>query len=124
MNICTIIAKNYVAQAQVLADSFYEHHPDGTCTVLVIDDFEGYIDPAEVSFELVGFDSIGVGQEDRHRMAASYDVLELSTAAKPWLLRHLLQRPGTDSVTYLIPTYRSLTISAKSRTWPSSMAWS
>ena len=36
-------------------------------------------------------------------MAAIYDVMELSTAVKPWLLRHLLERPGVDSVTYLDP---------------------
>ena len=40
---------------------------------------------------------------DAARMAASYDVMELSTAVKPWLLRHLLDRPGVDSVAYLDP---------------------
>jgi len=29
MNACTIIAKNYVAQARVLARSYLEHHPGG-----------------------------------------------------------------------------------------------
>src|ERR1044072_236183 len=36
-------------------------------------------------------------------MAATYDVMELSTAVKPWLMRPLLDRPGVDSVAYLDP---------------------
>ena len=101
MNICTIIARNYLAQARVLARSFKEHHPDGTCTVLVIDDPSGYIDPANEQFELLTLYDIGL--PDVERMAAYYDIMELSTAVKPWLLRTLLARPGVDSVSYLDP---------------------
>lgn len=104
MNICTIIARNYLAHARVLAESFQEVHPDGTCSVLVIDDPAGFIDPAEEAFELLTIDQIGL--PDPERMAASYDVMELSTAVKPWLLRHLLDRPGVDSVAYLDPDIR------------------
>jgi glycosyltransferase involved in cell wall biosynthesis/SAM-dependent methyltransferase len=101
VNICTIIARNYVAHARVLAESFQKVHPDGTCSVLVIDDPAGYVDPAEEPFELLTIDRIGL--PDPARMAASYDVMELSTAVKPWLLRTLLERPGVDSVIYLDP---------------------
>ncbi len=101
MNICTIIARNYVAHARVLAESFLEVHPEGTCSVLVIDEPSGYIDPAEEPFELITIDQIGLA--DPARMAASYDVMELSTAVKPWLLRTLLERAGVDSVIYLDP---------------------
>ena len=34
----TIVASNYLAMAQVLGESFLEHHPDSTFTVLVVDD--------------------------------------------------------------------------------------
>jgi glycosyltransferase involved in cell wall biosynthesis/SAM-dependent methyltransferase len=101
VDICTIIAKNYAAHARVLAESFLEIHPDARCSVLVIDDTEGFIDPAEERFELLGLEDIGL--PDLERMATSYDVMELSTAVKPWLLRHLLARPGTDAVAYLDP---------------------
>lgn len=104
MNICTIIARNYVAHARVLAESFQEIHPDGTCSVLVIDDPTGFIDPGSEPFELLTVDEIGL--PDPERMAASYDVMELSTAVKPWLLRHLLQRQEVDSVVYLDPDIR------------------
>jgi glycosyltransferase involved in cell wall biosynthesis/SAM-dependent methyltransferase len=101
VNVCTIIAKNYVAHARVLAESFKQVHPDGTCHVLVIDEFAGWIDPAEEAFEVLGIDQIGL--PNAARMAASYDVLELSTAVKPWFLQHLLARPGIDSIAYLDP---------------------
>lgn len=101
VNVCTIIARNYVAHARVLANSFREIHPDGTCTVLVIDDPSGFIDPAEEPFELLTIGEIGL--PDPEQMAASYDVMELSTAVKPWLLKTLLARPGVDSVMYLDP---------------------
>src|ERR687895_161120 len=104
MEVCTIIAKNYVAFARVLASSFQAHNPQGRCWTLVIDDFEGYIDPAEEPFEVVTIDDLEIEHFDR--MAALYDVLELSTAVKPWLLRHLLGARGLERVTYLDPDIR------------------
>jgi glycosyltransferase involved in cell wall biosynthesis len=104
LNICTIIARNYAAHARVLARSFNATHPDGLCSVLVIDEIEGYIDPANEPFEVIRLDQIGL--PDPERMAAYYSVIELSTAVKPWLLRHLLDRDGVDAVTYLDPDIR------------------
>ncbi len=104
MNICTIIARNYAAHARVLARSFAETHPDGHCSVLVIDEPEGHLDPANEPFELIRLDQIGL--PDAERMATVYDVVELSTAVKPWLLRHLLDRDGVEAVTYLDPDIR------------------
>jgi len=111
MNICTVIARNYLAQARVLARSFDEVHPDGNCTVLVIDDPAGFIDPAKEQFELLTIHDIGL--PDAEQMAAIYDVMELSTAVKPWLLRTLLARPGVDSVSYLDPDIQVFSSLAK-----------
>jgi SAM-dependent methyltransferase/glycosyltransferase involved in cell wall biosynthesis len=101
MDICTVIAKNYVAHARVLADSFREYHPEGRISVLLVDDHDGYIDPDQEPFDLIDIDSIGL--DERDRMAASYNVTELSTAVKPWLLRHLLDRVDCEAITYLDP---------------------
>jgi glycosyltransferase involved in cell wall biosynthesis/SAM-dependent methyltransferase len=104
MNICTIIAKNYVGHARVLAESLLEHHPEGTCYVLVIDEVQGYIDASIEPFELVTPAQLDI--DDYEHMAAIYDVLELSTAVKPWLLRHLLEERGLERVAYLDPDIR------------------
>lgn len=37
INGCTIVARNYLAMASALADSFVAAQPEGTFTVLVID---------------------------------------------------------------------------------------
>src|SRR5262245_9233392 len=101
MDVCTIIASNYVAFARVLADSLREHHPEARCFVLVVDDFERRIDPAAEAFELLTPADLGI--EHFERMAALYSVLELSTAVKPWLLRHLLGERGCEALAYFDP---------------------
>jgi glycosyltransferase involved in cell wall biosynthesis len=102
MNACTIIAKNYLPQARVLAESFRAHHPDGRFYVLVLDDIEGWFDPAEQPFETVTGSDLDL--PDFERMASAYDVLEMSTAVKPWFLRQLLE--DNDHVVYLDPDIR------------------
>lgn len=105
MNVCTIIAKNYLAHARVLTESFQRHHPDGRCHVLVIDEVDGYIDAENEPFVLVRPDDIGL--EAFEEMRAAYDVLELSTALKPWLLRHMLaEHDDGTGVAYLDPDIR------------------
>lgn len=104
MNITTIIARNYAAHARVLARSLAATNRNDRFSVLVIDETEDYLDPANEPFELIRLDEIGL--PDPERMAAFYNVLELSTAVKPWLLRHLLDRDGVDTVTYLDPDIR------------------
>ena len=103
MDVCTIIAKNYAAQARVLARSLAEQHPDARMSVLVIDDIEGYIDPAHEPFRVLTVADIAC--EPFAAMSASYSVLELSTAVKPWLLRFLLDE-GSPAVLYLDPDIR------------------
>jgi glycosyltransferase involved in cell wall biosynthesis/SAM-dependent methyltransferase len=103
MHVCTIIAKNYLAQARVLARSFLEHNPDGRFTVLIIDELDGLIDPAAEPFTVLTPRDIDC--EPFTRMAARYDVLELSTAVKPWLLRQQLAT-GAPAITYLDPDIR------------------
>jgi glycosyltransferase involved in cell wall biosynthesis len=100
MDVCTIIAKNYVAQARVLARSFAEHHPDGRFWTLIIDDFADYIDPQDEPFTILA--PADIGCEPFEDMAVRYNVLELSTAVKPWLLRHLMAEVQ-GPVTYLDP---------------------
>ncbi|MFL5844081.1 MAG: glycosyltransferase family 4 protein [Solirubrobacteraceae bacterium] len=102
MHICTIVFKNYLSFARVLTRSFLEHHPEGTCTVLVIDGPDARIDPAAEPFDVILPKDIGL--PDFQRMTEDYDVTELSTAVKPWLMRTLLERHGT--VSYFDPDIR------------------
>jgi glycosyltransferase involved in cell wall biosynthesis len=102
VQLCTIIARNYLAYARVLAESLAEHQPDGRLAVLVVDgadDLRGQ----EANFEVLS--PADIGCDEFERMAARYDLVELATAVKPWLLRFLLGR-GAPAVTYLDPDIR------------------
>src|SRR5690242_3812028 len=108
MNACTIIAANYLAHARVLAESFFEHHPNGSFTVLSLDDLSDLLEERD-RFRVMRPDEIGIAPDELQRMALLYDVRELSTAVKPFLLRTLLDQD--DHATYLDPdirVYRSL----------------
>ncbi len=101
MHACTIVARNYLAQAQVLVDSFRKHHPDGTIDVLLIED------PATERPQVDGagvlmIDEIGIAPGVLERMTVAYEIIEIATAVKPWLLRSLLDR-GFDHAVYFDP---------------------
>lgn len=99
--ICTIIAKNYLAFARTLCSSFLEYHPDGACYVLIIDDVDGYVDPNDELFELVRLPDLNI--VGLREMCFKYNIIELSTAVKPYLLQHLLDTKAVDKMLYLDP---------------------
>jgi len=101
LTICTIIAKNYIAFARALCASFLRHHPEGHCHVLIIDDYQGYIDPAEEAFEIVGIKALGIA--DLEKFCFRYNVIELATACKPFLLDYLLAHGSGGKVLYIDP---------------------
>lgn len=88
---CTVASRRFLAQAQVLADSFFEHHPDGRFAVLVPDDprEERSLD---ARVEVLRPPDVGVEGLELHRQALAYSVRQLSCAMKVHLLRHLVQR--------------------------------
>lgn len=98
----TIIARNYLAQARVLGRSFAQHHPGRLLNVLLID---GDVAPRGVEdepFRLISPSELAIDREEFGYMATIYSPLELATALKPWLLRHMLER-GSNTALYLDP---------------------
>jgi glycosyltransferase involved in cell wall biosynthesis len=99
VNACTIIARNYLPHARVLAESFRAHHPSGSFTALVIDAEHGDI-PDEPFAVLTPYD-LGLERAEVHRMAFIYDIKEFATSLKPALLAHLLE--SSAEVAYFDP---------------------
>ncbi len=97
---CTIVAKNYLARARVLARGLRTHHPGSPLEVLVVDDPEGLFDPAREGFRVRFLDELSLPRP--REMTFRYGVVELSTAVKPFFLRLLLDE-GHDLVVYLDP---------------------
>jgi glycosyltransferase involved in cell wall biosynthesis len=104
MRICTIVARNYLAYARVLAGSFLAQHPDGECIVLVIDDLAEEVDDAQEPFRVVRPGELPLDRFEA--MAAMYDVTELATAVKPWLLELLLEQGDSAPIAYFDPDIR------------------
>lgn len=98
---CTVVARNYLAHARVLARSFVSQHPDVPMTVLLLDDDGGVVSGDGELFEIIRPEDV-VSEDDLRHMVVMYDVVELATAVKPWLLQHLLRRHG-GPVCYLDP---------------------
>ncbi|MEP6915167.1 MAG: glycosyltransferase, partial [Acidobacteriota bacterium] len=88
MEACTIVARNYLPYARVFAQSLITVHPQARVTVLVVD---GAADPSDDRlFRSVRLDEVITDPAERRRMTFMYDVTELSTAVKPFLLQRLL----------------------------------
>jgi glycosyltransferase involved in cell wall biosynthesis len=98
---CTIVANNYLAYARVLAESFRARHPDGTFHVLVVDRRDPDIDYAREPFVCWFVEELGIPSFPQ--LAFGYSILELSTAVKPWFLRHLHERTGCAAAVYFDP---------------------
>ena len=99
---CTIVARNYLAMASALADSFVAAHPDSTFTVLVIDLGDERVASDDPRIRVVRPTEAGFDAAEFNRMATIYTVVELATAVKPTLMRHLLDETG-EAVVYLDP---------------------
>ncbi|MEA2571123.1 MAG: hypothetical protein QOI24_3124 [Acidobacteriota bacterium] len=101
-NVFTIIARNYLAHARVLANSLARHNPDVRLRVIVLDDPDRLI-AAEPSFEIIRAEDLPFDPpSDFHTMAAIYDVTELATAVKPWAFEYVFDC-GASVAIYLDP---------------------
>jgi hypothetical protein len=100
---CTILARNYLAQARVLCRSLRARHPGVPVYALVVDDPAGYFDPAREDFTCLSLADLEL--PDPRGLAFRYGVVELCTAVKPRLLACLFAR-GHRKLVYLDPDVR------------------
>ena len=96
---CTIISRNYLAQAKVLADSFRRHEPSGRFYLLVVDRLPEGTDLGP-GIEVIDPDGLGLGSKF-YELCFKYNVIELNTAVKPSLLLKLLEHE--PEIVYLDP---------------------
>jgi glycosyltransferase involved in cell wall biosynthesis len=97
----SIISPNYRHFARVLMESLRTHHPEWDRFVLMVGDDGGAI--AEELFKSVSLDALPL--PNRRQFCFRYTILELNTAAKPWMFEHLFAR-GYERVVYLDPDIR------------------
>lgn len=97
---CTIISRNYLGQAKVLADSYLVHHPAGIFYLLAVDGLPAGTD-IDPRIRLVALTDLPL--DDLGDMCFKYDVVEFATAVKPALLLLLLEGYGEERVMYIDP---------------------
>ena len=82
-------------------DSVAQFHPELARFVILVDQPDGFFDPANESFTVVASDSLGL--PDGKWFHFKYTLLELSTAVKPYAIDHLFREFDFDFVLFLDP---------------------
>src|ERR1022692_4746716 len=103
---CTIIAKNYLPHARVLAESWHKFHPNCPLFVLLLDSPTGFFTPAEEDFKTILISELAI--PNLEGFLFKYSVLEASTAAKPYFLLHLFKSYSIRKLLYLDPDIQVL----------------
>jgi hypothetical protein len=98
----TIVARNYLAQAKVLAESFLRTNPDSQFFTLIIDGSEDHRYIEGLRGQVLLPSDVLPDERIRHRMETIYGVMEYATALKPKCLEYLLSEFG-GFVLYLDP---------------------
>ncbi len=98
---CTIIAKNYLPMARVLAESWHRFHPKCPMYVLLLDSSDGFFRPEAESFITVPVADLEI--DNLNGFLFKYSVLEASTAVKPYLVKYLFRRYSLRKLLYLDP---------------------
>ncbi|MFZ5483249.1 MAG: glycosyltransferase [Pseudomonadota bacterium] len=97
----TIVARNYAAYARTLCQSIARHHPDARIYIGLSDRYGDSVDLGGDDFHVVTVDQLNLPYQDQ--FAFRYDVMEFSTAIKPYMFRWLFRNTGVDRVIYLDP---------------------
>jgi glycosyltransferase involved in cell wall biosynthesis len=99
--VCTIVSKNYLAAARVLIQSIRAQHDDLYPVVLLVDTVSGCFDPVSEPFQILLAADLGIPRWEHFSM--KYDILELNTAVKPYLIEFLFKQFSARKVIYFDP---------------------
>ncbi len=101
VNACTIVSNNYLGMARVFAESYKRHHPGAEVYVCFADQPDPSIHYGQMPFVPIFAAELGIPAFAN--FAFRYDILELNTAVKPYLLEHLRTKHGLDRIFYFDP---------------------
>jgi hypothetical protein len=102
LHIFTSASVNYLPKVRILCRSLRKHHPEATIHFVLADERPDWLATEGEPFDhIVGVGELGI--PDFRAWSFAHDVVELSTAIKPFALRHLLGLPGCETVLYFDP---------------------
>lgn len=96
----TIVSRNYLSTARVLARSYAAVHPDSAFYVFICDELDG-VDAEAEPFQLLSLADVPI--PGPAYFFTQYSVMEANTAVKPFVLDHLLFTVGHEKVAYIDP---------------------
>lgn len=76
-------------------------HEDLTLIVGLVDKVDGYFNPDDEPFRVILAEDLGIPCWDHFAM--KYDIMELNTAIKPYLMEYIFEETGADKVIYFDP---------------------
>lgn len=102
LHIFTSAAVNYLPKVRILCRSLKRHHPEATIHLALADLRPGWLSARGEPFDHI-LDIAELQIPNWRPWSFSHNIVELSTAIKPFALRHLLRQPGTGTVLYFDP---------------------
>lgn len=100
--VCTVIIKNLLPQARVLAHSLRVHNPDMRLIVLLGDRLNGEFDPTQEPFDLIHLEDLD-DDGSIERMSFYYKPYDFCCALRGFLHHHLISRTSFERWLYLDP---------------------
>ncbi len=100
--ICTIISKNYLAQARILTQSFLKYNK-GKVFVLLVDEIENYFSPEKEEFEIITLKELKSEIPNFDQFCFKYNILEINTGVKPFFLDYLFREYHLSKLVFLDP---------------------
>ncbi len=104
----TIVSNNYLHYALTLMDSLEGVNPDLDKFICIIDKPYHNIEYLDLKYEIIFVNKIGIPNLDD--ILFKYNILEASTAIKPWVFEYILQK-NYDNIIYFDPdiyVYKSI----------------
>ena len=102
LHVFTSAAVNYLPKVRVLCRSIREHHPEAVIHFALSDERPEWLTAKGEPFDsIVELKDLGI--PNWRAWTFVHSIVELSTAIKPFVLKHLLAREDCDSVLYFDP---------------------
>jgi hypothetical protein len=102
LHIFTSAAVNYLPKVRALCRSIRRHHPEATIHFALADERPAWLTPEGEPFDAI-LELGGLGIPKVRGWSFMHDIVELSTAIKPFALKRLLERPDCAQVLYFDP---------------------
>lgn len=102
LHIFTCAAVNYLPKVRILCRSIRQYHPEARIHLALADEQPEWLDVSTEPFDSVlPLDLLGI--PNAYAWSFAHSIVELSTAIKPYALKHLLALPDCEVVLYFDP---------------------